>query len=161
MPVINSFITDTKVFRWSLTSTSINPMGSYPINREPYLKNLKGGEVAIYVPVRPTWGVYRGTLGSQDVYFYEAGDQHLCFYSNQGPKEARFLISDTGPSNQNGKAVNPWRDLPLNTVALTAKDNVGIDFVGITSDLDVFTYVLPDPHYMLSDPVVTTQKLVF
>ena len=105
--------------------------------------------------------VYRGTLGSQDVYFYEAGDQQLCFYSNQGPKEARFLISDIGPINQNGLAGNPWRDLPLNNVALPAKDNLGIDFTGITSDLDVFTYLLPDPHYMLSDPVVTLQKLVF
>lgn len=135
-------------------------MSGYPKFRAAYLQDIKGNPVS-YIPTDPAWAVHRGTLGSLDIYFYESSNRHFNLYSNQPPGEWSFAKSDNTPVNQNGWALNPWTDLPANTVALTAQDHTGIDFVGITGDFDVFFYKFTDHYQMLTDPIVTIQKLSF
>uniref|UniRef100_K1S462 Uncharacterized protein n=1 Tax=Magallana gigas TaxID=29159 RepID=K1S462_MAGGI len=139
----------------SLTSGSC-----YPKFRAAYLRDIKGSPVS-YIPTDPVWAVHRGTLGSWDIYFYESNNKNFNLYSNQPPGEWTFAKSDNTIFNQNGWALNPWTDLPPNTVALTAQDHTGIDFVGITGDFDVFFYKVTDQYQMLTDPIVTIQKLSF
>lgn len=154
------FVADTKVFRWGITSQNLQVMSGYPKFRAAYLQDIKGNPVS-YIPTDPAWAVHRGTLGSLDIYFYESSNQHFNLYSNQPPGEWSFAKSDNTPVNQNGWTLNPWTDLPANTVALTAQDHTGIDFVGITGDFDVFFYKFTDHYQMLTDPIVTIQKLSF
>ncbi|XP_052700658.1 uncharacterized protein LOC128177796 [Crassostrea angulata] len=152
--------TDTKVFRWGITSQSLHVMSGYPKFRAAYLRDIKGSPVS-YIPTDPVWAVHRVTLGSWDIYFYESNNKNFNLYSNQPPGEWTFAKSDNTIFNQNGWALNPWTDLPPNTVALTAQDHTGIDFVGITGNFDVFFYKVTDQYQMLTDPIVTIHKLSF
>lgn len=77
------------------------------------------------------------------------------------PKESRFHISDTSNNNQNGNPINPWIHLPVNTVALTAADNIARDFVGITEDLNVVFYTIKAPFDLSEDPTVNLYPLVY
>lgn len=135
-------------------------MSGYPKFRAAYLKDIIGSSVT-YIPTDPIWAVHRGSIGSLDIYFYESSNNRFYLYTNQPPGELSFAPSDNTPVNQNGYALNPWTDLPPNTVALTVQDHLGIDFVGITGDFDVFFYDITDQYFMTTDPILTIQKVVF
>ncbi|XP_055997918.1 uncharacterized protein LOC125647283 [Ostrea edulis] len=154
--------TGSKVYRWAIESTKLRKLSGYPKSRQEYLTSVKGSNnYPHYIPENPAWAVHRETLGALDIYFYERSVEYICYYSNQMPKESRFHISDTSNNNQNGNPINPWIHLPVNTVALTAADNIARDFVGITEDLNVVFYTIKAPFDLSEDPTVNLFPLVY
>ncbi|XP_061190322.1 uncharacterized protein LOC133198181 [Saccostrea echinata] len=153
-------IAGSKIFRWSISSANLFPMIGFPKFRYQYLKDIKGSNPLV-LPTSPTWAVQRETLGSKDFYAFENAGNILCFYSNQSPHEIRFHISETTHTNQNGKPINPWISLPRNTVALTAAENDGIDFVGITDTYYVVYYNIEYPYDLRVVPTMDLEPLVF
>lgn len=148
------------MFRWEVISQSLQVVSGYPKLIAAYLNDIKGSAVS-YIPTDPTWAVHRGTFLSLDIYIYESSKNQFNLYTDNQPWELSFAQSDTTPVNQYGWPINPWTHLPPNTVALTAQDHQGVDFVGITNDFNVIFYEIKDQYLMSTDPNVTIQKLVF
>lgn len=148
------------MFRWEIIAQSLQVMSGYPKSIAAYLNDIKGSSVS-YIPTDPIWAVHRQTLLNMDIYIYESSKNQFNLYTNEEPWELSFAQSDTTPNDQYSFALNPWTHLPPNTVALTAQDHQGVDFVGITNDFNVIFYEVKDQFLMTTDPNVTIQKLVF
>ncbi|XP_062587538.1 uncharacterized protein LOC134249179 [Saccostrea cucullata] len=151
---------DPNFFRWTISSADLVPAVGYPKNKRQYFEDIKGS-MAIFVPSDLTWAVVRETLGSHDFFGYQNMGSGLWFYSNHSPHEWLMQINDTSETNQNGNPINPWIALPTSTVALTAAENDGIDFVGITDAYNVVYYNIDHPYDLSVVPTSEQYPLVF
>ncbi|XP_062574513.1 uncharacterized protein LOC134236364 isoform X2 [Saccostrea cucullata] len=142
---------DDRVFRWQKNSGDIVKVADYPKTKSDYiLQSVYHRPTNIFSNVK--WGVYRG-LGAQELFFGESSTTTIWYYRNQQPHEGTFDKYDTSGRDGNQRPINPWYNLPDNTVAITGQENSNRHLV-IDRELNVYFYELPDPHEFNTKPPV-------
>ncbi|XP_062607387.1 uncharacterized protein LOC134269185 [Saccostrea cucullata] len=146
---------DDRVFRWTQKSGDIVEYAGYPTTKSDYiLQSLYYGATNIFSTVK--WGVYRGH-GAQELFFGESGKPAIWYYRNQPPHEGTFDKYDISGKDGNQKPINPWYNLPDNTVAITGQQDTN-RYLVIDRELNVYFYDLPDPDDFNTNPPVCNLK---